>query len=111
MGKWLIVVESHCADSAKEKEFHDWYDKVHVPDILKTKEFVKATRYELQQVTKANGDRDRFLAIYEIEADDLDAVLAKHSENMSKAKAEGRLSSLINSTARAIYKQISVVVP
>ena len=107
MPKWLLVVESHCADPAREKEFHDWYDKVHIPDILRTKEFVKATRYELQTVTKATGEKDRFLAMYEIEADDLDAALAKHSANMSRAKAEGRMSELIDSTARAIYKQIS----
>ena len=107
MPKWLLVVESHCVDPAREKEFHDWYDRIHIPDILKTKEFVKATRYELQTVTKSTGAKDKFMAIYEIEADDLDAAMAKHSANMNRVKEQGRLSNLIDSTARAIYKQIS----
>lgn len=107
MAKWLLLVESHCADPAREDEFHDWYDKIHIRDILKTKGFVKATRYELQTVTKSAGGRDKFLAIYEIEAEDMDAVMARHSENMKQAKDQGRLSNLIDSTARAIYRQIS----
>ena len=107
MAKWLLMVESHCSDPARQEEYHDWYDKIHVKDILKTTGFNKATRYELQQVTKSTGAKDQFLAIYEIEADDLDSVMAKHSANMNQAKEQGRLSSLIDSTARAIYKQIS----
>ena len=107
MAKWLLVVESHCADPAREQEYHDYYDKTHVPDIFKTKEFVKVTRYELQTVTKSAGSKDKYLAIYEIEGDDLDAVMAKHNANMKRVASEGRLSKLVETTSRAIYKQMS----
>jgi hypothetical protein len=107
MGKWLLVVESNCTDPKKEKEYHDWYNNIHIQDILKTKGFKKATRYQLQEVTKSTGEKAQFLAMYEIEADDLSTVLAKHSENMKSVQAQGRMSKLINSTTRAIYKQIA----
>jgi hypothetical protein len=106
MGKWLLIVESNCTDPKKENEYHDWYNNIHIKDILKTKGFTKATRYQLKDVTKSVGEKGKFLAIYEIEADDLDAVLAKHSTNMKRVKDQGRLSDLINSTSRAIYTQI-----
>ena len=106
MAKYLIIVESNCSDPIREGEFHDWYNNIHIPDILKTKGFIKATRYEVYEVTKSSGDKGRFLAIYEIETDNLDDLLKKHSTNMKEVKDQGRLSNLINSTSRVIYRQI-----
>jgi len=102
MAKWLLVVESHCTDPAREKEFRDWYDNVHFKDIFKTREFAKAMRAELHQASA--GAKDKVLAIYEIEADDVDSVMARHNENMKRAKEEGRMSPYIEATARGIYK-------
>jgi len=46
MARYILVVESNCADPAREAEFNEWYDKTHLPDILETPGFVRATRYE-----------------------------------------------------------------
>ena len=104
MGKWLLVVESNSKDPAQEAEFNEWYDTVHIPDVLETEGIVRATRYELVSPVEGKG---KFLAAYEIEADDLEAVLARHQSNMKQKEAQGRISSLIASTSRGIYKQIS----
>ena len=53
--------------AGQEDEYHRWYDEVHVPEILQVPGFVSARRFE------ADGE---FLAVYELEGDDLDAVLA-----------------------------------
>ena len=69
MAKWLLIVETNCTDATRETEFNEWYDKTHLPDILETQGFMKATRYEN---TKPSEGKGKFLAIYEIEANDID---------------------------------------
>ncbi len=36
MERWLLVVETNCTDPSREKEFHQWYDNTHIPDLLTT---------------------------------------------------------------------------
>jgi hypothetical protein len=63
----VYVVRTRPVDG-QEDEYHRWYDEVHVPEVLEVPGFLSARRFG-----SADGD---FLAIYELEADDLDAVLA-----------------------------------
>lgn len=104
MARWLLVVESNCTDPAREAEFNEWYDRTHLPDILETPGFVKATRYEL--VPPVEG-KAKFIAAYEIEASDIDAAMATHQENMARKRGEGRFTDLSVLVSRGIYKQIS----
>ena len=56
----------------KEAEFNEWYNKQHIPDVLKVPGFVAAQRFEV------SGDSDlpgRYVAIYEMETDDPQATL------------------------------------
>ena len=46
MGTWIVLVEASCADPAREDEFNEWYNQVHLPDVLETPGIVKALRYE-----------------------------------------------------------------
>jgi hypothetical protein len=57
-----------------EKEFNEWYDNVHVPEVLRMPGVVAAQRYALAGA--GDGDRSRYLAVYELETDDLAATLA-----------------------------------
>ena len=106
MAKWLLVVETNCADAAREGEFNDWYDKTHLPDVLQTRGFIRATRYEN---TEPSAGKAKFLATYEIETDDIDRFLKAHSDNMSRKRSEGRFSKLLQVVSRGFYKQISSV--
>jgi hypothetical protein len=36
MAKWLLIVETNCSDPARESEFDEWYDRIHLPDVLYT---------------------------------------------------------------------------
>ena len=40
MEKWINMVEVFCTDPSREKEFNDFLDNVHMPDVLKTPGFV-----------------------------------------------------------------------
>ncbi len=106
MAKWLLVVETNCADAARETEFNEWYDKTHLPDVLETPGFIRATRYEH---TKPSEGEANFLATYEIETDDVDGFVKTHRDNMAKKKAAGRFSELLVLVSRGFYRQLSSI--
>ena len=111
MAKWIFMVESKSTDPARDDEFNEWYDKIHLPDIMETPGFIRATRYE-NRATQFAANRPlegktEFLAIYEIEADDIDGAIKAMYENVAKKKAAGRYSELLVLVSRGIYRQIS----
>lgn len=64
----------------KEAEYNRWYDEVHLRDVLEVDGFVGAQRFALAdaQIGDVSGKTPgRYLAIYEIEADSLEAALEK----------------------------------
>jgi hypothetical protein len=104
MTKWLFVVETNCADAAREVEFNEWYDKTHLPDVLETPGFIRATRYENTEPSEGEA---KFLATYEIETADINSFMEAHTDNMARKKAEGRFSELLILGVRGWYRQIS----
>ena len=104
MAQWILVVGTNSIDAAREAEYNEWYDKIHLPDVLETPGILRATRYEN---TDPSGEQAKFLAVYEIEADDLDEVMKALGENIARKRAEGRLSELLVRVSRGVYKQIS----
>jgi hypothetical protein len=86
----VLVVLSSPSSPEKEEEYHRWYDEVHLPDVLKVPGFVAARRYRLSDAQigeAAVPGGHRFLALYEIEAEDPAQVL----DALGQAAAEGRL--------------------
>jgi hypothetical protein len=71
MAKGILLV--HTAPAAgRDQEYNDWYDDVHVVDILKLAGFTSARRFK-----RIDADADTpYLAIYEVDADDLHAAYA-----------------------------------
>jgi hypothetical protein len=57
----------------REDEFNRWYDETHLPEVLQVPGLVAGRRYAL--IGPGAVDRPRFLAIYEIETEDLAATL------------------------------------
>ncbi len=104
MDKWLMTVESNCADPSREAEFNKWYDEVHLPDILETSGFVRASRYENTNPDDAHG---KFLAVYEIETDDLTSTLVTFTENVNSRTTQGRMSDLVVAVGGGLYRQIT----
>jgi hypothetical protein len=70
--KGIMVVQSDPADPAREDEYNDWYDNTHVPAIRAVPGFVSARRYKVH-----GAGSPAYLAIYEIDADDLTAPAAE----------------------------------
>ena len=103
MAKWILVVETNCSDATRETEFHEWYNKTHIPDILETPGFIRATRYENIETAEGKG---KFLSIYEIETDDINTFMKIHRDNMDKKRAEGRFNDLPVRVSRVVYRQL-----
>jgi len=104
MAKWLLIAKTNCADAAREAEFNEWYDKIHLPDVLETPGFIKATRYE---DTKPVEGEAKFIATYEIEADDIDEAMETLEDNIDKKRAKGRMSELLELVSLCTYRQVS----
>ncbi len=61
------------AIEGREREFNEWYSSTHVHDILKVAGVVSAQRFQCHAEKGAFG----FLALYEIETDDPEGVVAE----------------------------------
>jgi hypothetical protein len=79
------MFETNC-DPVREAEYNDWYDTIHIPDVLKTPGFVRARRYQTKDFRDGRG---KYMAIYDIETDDIEKTMKVRLER----RAEDRISS------------------
>jgi antibiotic biosynthesis monooxygenase (ABM) superfamily enzyme len=69
MTRGVYVVRAQPVSPEREGEFNEWYDSTHIPELLDVPGFVSARRFR-----RVGGDGTaEYLALYEIEADDLAA--------------------------------------
>jgi len=102
--RWLLTVESNCADPSREQEFNDWYDKIHLPDILETPGFIRAARYEN---TVPMEGKAKYVTMYEIETDDLQQTEAAFAQSLDSLATQGRISDLVMAVGGGMYRQIT----
>jgi hypothetical protein len=83
MGPYKLLVLTN-AVKGRDEEFNQWYDNQHIPDALDVPGYVTAQRFRLADVQMAGASDSRwhYLAIYEIQTDDLKATM---NESMSRA--------------------------
>ena len=62
-----LIALTNWAEEAKLEDFYRWYDKTHVPDIIKTGVYHTASRWENSNPQNGEG---RFLALYETDRED-----------------------------------------
>jgi hypothetical protein len=97
MAKWLLVGETNSNDPAREAEFREWYTQTHLPDVLAIPGFNTAALYENPEPAEGRG---KFIAIYEIEGDDIEEMKKSLAEAGAKMWAEGRISELLEVPAK-----------
>ena len=104
----LFMVFSNAQSEERIPDFNQWYDDVHLREVLQVPGVVAATRFELdedQMMPGEDGFGRRFLAVYEIEATDLkqvrDAVRATSADRTHSDSLE--LDPL---PAMAIFRQL-----
>jgi hypothetical protein len=82
--KMLVLTQPK---EGREKEFNDWYDTIHLHQLVAQPAIKSAQRFEFRQVV-AGEKQFPYLAIYDIETDDLGGVLAQ----LNSGLAAGRIS-------------------
>ena len=88
MEKWVLLVEVNCTDEKRISDFDTWYDTIHIPDILAgSPGFRSATRYMLKYPVPGKG---KYLAVYEIETENIDETMEAHRKNVQEKYALGR---------------------
>ena len=88
MPKAVWLVQTQAASPEQEAEYHKWYDETHGPQLCEIPGIVSVRRYDLVGTGRGPADPSipKHAALYEIEADDLDAVFAE----MAARSADGR---------------------
>jgi hypothetical protein len=92
MAKYLLFAFSDCVDASREKEFNEWYDNMHVPDMLETPGMIRATRWA--SASPNENQRRKYLALYELETDNVDEFDKKVQEIGMATVRRGRFSDL-----------------
>jgi|KBSSwiStaDraftv2_1062776.scaffolds.fasta_scaffold754401_2 hypothetical protein len=74
MEKHVLVVLSNSVEGADD-QFNNWYTNTHLGDVLNVPGFVAAQRYKLSGTQLGDGATPYgYLALYEVETDDLAAT-------------------------------------
>ncbi len=77
MARYLFVVLAN-PNEGEEQEFNDFYSNQHVPDVLKVPGIRSAQRFRLTETQRMTAPSPfNYLAIYEVETDDLAGVAAE----------------------------------
>lgn len=92
------------AVAGREAEFNDWYTNTHLPDVMAIPGVVSAERFELAEYQRNPQQPFRYLAIYEIETDDLKWV----SDEVGRRSGT---SAMVISDAMAAEKLAAVFKP
>lgn len=77
MAKATMVVFTNPVSADAEDEYNEWYDNIHLADVVAIDGFVSAQRFrvvDVEAVAAGSDSAHRYLALYEVESDDLNAV-------------------------------------
>jgi hypothetical protein len=86
MPKFMMIAFTTPTEG-QEEEFNAWYNETHVPELLAVPGFVSGKRLKVVGGTLPEGVSWQYLAVYEIEADELPAVLGKMRESIGPIPA------------------------
>src|SRR5260370_25315733 len=78
--KGILYVETRPASPERAAEYHAWYDDMHLKELVAIDGFVSGRRFA------PIGDDGPFVAVYEIEADDLEAARSRLTEAVQAGK-------------------------
>jgi hypothetical protein len=62
--------------AGRDQEYNDWYNNVHLPDVVAIPGFVSAQRFVLKIAT-AGEIKNKYVAIYDMQTDDPAALMAE----------------------------------
>lgn len=86
MARYISIVLSNPVPG-REDEFNRWYLNVHIPDVLAIPGIVAASRYRrIGDSDAAPFGRFRYMAVYELETDDLRGLFRELNARVGTAR-------------------------
>lgn len=85
MANYVMVVQSRAVEG-RDADYNEWYDTVHLEDILALPGVKSGRRFDYAAGI-AGGEGQPYLAIYEVETDDVNTVIAE----MGKRAMDGTM--------------------
>ena len=92
--EWFMVVVGE-VDGSVSSDWNQWYDEVHLPEILECPGFVRATRY-----VEEGADPEGFMTLYE-----LDDPRAMESPEFGERRGLGPFGEHATAKARLFRRQ------
>lgn len=80
----VFIVGTVCTDPAREQEFNEWYNKVHIPEVCSIPGIKVATRY---QIVDPDEGYPKYIAIYEVESEEAMKNFFEHSRKQRRGEA------------------------
>jgi len=74
MPSYKLIVMTQPVEG-REQEYNDWYQGTHLADLVTVRGVKSAQRFRLSRTVVADRGPLPYLAIYDIETDDIDATL------------------------------------
>ena len=99
MPRFVFMVLTN-AKPGQDDEFNNWYTNTHLGEVLSLDGFVSAQRYKLVEGAYGPAPAHEYMALYEIEADDLDVARASLS---ARARSGGRVVSSAIAAGTAVW--------
>ena len=87
MPKGIMFVPSQPATPDREDEYNTWYSKTHIPEVCEVPGVVAAQRYKIADPAQAVPGTSAYIALYELDADDLTKVF----EEIAARATDGRI--------------------
>ncbi len=97
MPKGVMVVMSEPA-AGQEDEYNDWYDKVHIPEMLEVPGIAAVQRFVAVPSPTGEVPAHQYLALYEFDTDVDEALSA-----MREARSKREPTRMVAPASSAIY--------
>jgi hypothetical protein len=101
-----MVVETNPVSPEREAEYNDFYDNIHLGEVCAVPGIVSARRYKLHDSggPVADPSQPQYVAIYQLEADDLGEVLAELRQRGAKGEIRRNDALDRSQTVTTVYQ-------
>lgn len=103
MPRYKYLVYTNAKDG-RDSEFNRWYDEIHLDEVVAVPGFTGAERYAIRPQPGEPAAPHRYLAIYDIESDDVAGTIAE----LMKRGTEGgfRMTDSLADGARTVLYEV-----
>ena len=99
----IRMIFTKCRNPAREEEFNDWYDRIHLPDMVASGLVSSPTRYKIASLEPGEPT---YLAIYELERDDIENIPQEIARVVEVLRERGRTHPTVELVRAQMWRRI-----